>query len=369
MLSGGAGSDSLSGGTGSDLLNGAAGSDTLEGGAGADTVLGGSGSDVLIYKAFQENQTAGSPDDYYSGGSGAVRIGKLQVADTDVLQIWLSAEQLTNQAIRNEIEAAQAWIHAQTNANTGQTTGAEFVFTTLNLRITQIESIQILNQNGGTNIKPPTITSNGGGATARCRGREHDGGDDGDGERCRFGARDLLASCGGADAALFTIDASTGALTFVAAPNFEAPTDAGGNNVYDVTVQVSDGTADRDAGDRGDRDQRQRGAGDGLALSTATVTENGRSADGRHLLSRPTGCGRAASPTRSWAARAVASRSTGDELELRRRRPRTRGRGAATTSQVRVDRLRRGLSPRRPSRSASATSTRRRRTSRCRPRL
>ena len=25
------------------------------------------------------------------------------------------------------------------------------------------------------------------------------------------------------------------------APNFEAPTDAGGNNVYDVTVQVSDG--------------------------------------------------------------------------------------------------------------------------------
>ena len=31
-------------------------------------------------------------------------------------------------------------------------------------------------------------------------------------------------------------------LTFVAAPDFEAPTDAGGNNVYDVDVQVSDGT-------------------------------------------------------------------------------------------------------------------------------
>jgi VCBS repeat-containing protein len=47
---------------------------------------------------------------------------------------------------------------------------------------------------------------------------------------------------GGADAALFTINASTGALAFVAAPDFEAPTDAGANNVYDVTVQVSDGT-------------------------------------------------------------------------------------------------------------------------------
>ena len=47
---------------------------------------------------------------------------------------------------------------------------------------------------------------------------------------------------GGADAAGFAIDATTGALSFVAAPDFEAPTDADGDNVYDVTVQVSDGT-------------------------------------------------------------------------------------------------------------------------------
>src|SRR6266702_6316470 len=47
---------------------------------------------------------------------------------------------------------------------------------------------------------------------------------------------------GGADASHFTINASTGALSFVSAPDYETPTDAGGNNVYDVTVQVSDGT-------------------------------------------------------------------------------------------------------------------------------
>ncbi|WP_338416332.1 cadherin domain-containing protein, partial [uncultured Sphaerotilus sp.] len=47
---------------------------------------------------------------------------------------------------------------------------------------------------------------------------------------------------GGADAARFTIDASTGALSFVSAPDYEAPTDAGADNVYDVTVQVSDGS-------------------------------------------------------------------------------------------------------------------------------
>jgi VCBS repeat-containing protein len=47
---------------------------------------------------------------------------------------------------------------------------------------------------------------------------------------------------GGADAALFSINSTTGALTFNAAPNFEAPADAGGNNVYDVQVTANDGT-------------------------------------------------------------------------------------------------------------------------------
>ncbi|WP_374246844.1 tandem-95 repeat protein, partial [Zoogloea sp.] len=47
---------------------------------------------------------------------------------------------------------------------------------------------------------------------------------------------------GGADAAKFSINASTGALVFAAAPNYEAPTDAGADNVYNVTVQVSDGS-------------------------------------------------------------------------------------------------------------------------------
>ena len=52
----------------------------------------------------------------------------------------------------------------------------------------------------------------------------------------------------GADAAKFSINAGTGALAFLAAPNFESPTDVGGDNVYEVTVQVSDGslTATRD---------------------------------------------------------------------------------------------------------------------------
>ena len=47
---------------------------------------------------------------------------------------------------------------------------------------------------------------------------------------------------GGTDAARFAIDATTGALTFIAAPNFEAPGDVGRNNIYSVIVRASDGT-------------------------------------------------------------------------------------------------------------------------------
>ncbi|MCW5625699.1 MAG: right-handed parallel beta-helix repeat-containing protein, partial [Burkholderiales bacterium] len=49
------------------------------------------------------------------------------------------------------------------------------------------------------------------------------------------------AISGGADAARFAIDTSTGVLTFVAAPDFETPIDVGADNVYDVIVQASAG--------------------------------------------------------------------------------------------------------------------------------
>jgi serralysin len=52
----------------------------------------------------------------------------------------------------------------------------------------------------------------------------------------------LTYTLGGADAALFNINASSGVVTFKASPNYEAPADAGANNVYDVSVSASDGT-------------------------------------------------------------------------------------------------------------------------------
>ena len=90
--------------------------------------------------------------------------------------------------------------------------------------------------------QPPAITSNGGGATAALDVAENSTAvttvtatDPDAGDTLSY------AIAGGADAARFTINATTGALAFAAAPDFEAPADAGGDNVYDVTVAVSDG--------------------------------------------------------------------------------------------------------------------------------
>ena len=53
------------------------------------------------------------------------------------------------------------------------------------------------------------------------------------------------ALSGGADQALFAIDGTTGALTFLTAPDYEAPRDADTDNAYVVEVQATSGTGNR----------------------------------------------------------------------------------------------------------------------------
>ncbi len=95
----------------------------------------------------------------------------------------------------------------------------------------------------GTLTHAPVITSNGGGSTAGVNVAENTTlvttvtATDAD-----LPAQTLVYSiAGGSDAGRFTINASTGVLRFVGAPDFETPLDGGADNVYDLTVQVSDG--------------------------------------------------------------------------------------------------------------------------------
>jgi hypothetical protein len=94
------------------------------------------------------------------------------------------------------------------------------------------------------NDNAPLITSNGGGANAVVNVAENStavatvAASDAD-----LPAQALSYSIvSGADAARFTIDANSGALSFVTAPDRESPGDANADNVYDVIVQVSDGS-------------------------------------------------------------------------------------------------------------------------------
>jgi VCBS repeat-containing protein len=95
---------------------------------------------------------------------------------------------------------------------------------------------------------PPAIDSNGGDATASVSVVENGAAvttvtavDSDPGQTLSF------SIVGGDDAALFTIDAGTGELSFLAAPDFEAPTDKNGDNAYQVEVQVADGAGGFDS--------------------------------------------------------------------------------------------------------------------------
>jgi hypothetical protein len=112
----------------------------------------------------------------------------------------------------------------------GATDGMFWSFQTLRVMVNNLaEDVAITSGGGGANAAV-TVGENGLAVTSVVAA-------DPDGRPVTY------AIAGGADAARFTINASTGALTFVSAPNFEAPADAGGNNVYDVVVSASDGAS------------------------------------------------------------------------------------------------------------------------------
>lgn len=101
-----------------------------------------------------------------------------------------------------------------------------------------------INLRSGTGVEAnvaPAITSDGGGATAAVNAAENQTAvttvtatDANMGDTLTF------SISGGADAALFAIGSSSGILTFLSAPDFEVPTDANTDGVYEVEVTVTD---------------------------------------------------------------------------------------------------------------------------------
>ena len=134
------------------------------------------------------------------------------------------------------------------NINPGAASSYAYYFTDVNgtLFFTADDGVhsQELWKATGLGNSPPVITSNGGSATASTSIAENTTAvttvtaTDAD-----AGTTLTYSISGGADSAKFSIDKTSGALTFSSAPDFDIPADSGKNNVYDVTVQVSDGAA------------------------------------------------------------------------------------------------------------------------------
>jgi len=175
-----------------NVLRGEGGADTLVGGAGNDTINGGGGVDVAVYDGARSDYTVTS---LVGGG--------FQLAFTP--------------------PSAQGFTHTVTNVETFRFADGDVA-----------DSALLDGEN-----QPPTIPATlafSVGENVALVAASLPAGDPDPGTTLAY------SIVGGADAALFSVNAATGALSFLAAPDFEAPGDAGGNNVYDVEVRVSDGT-------------------------------------------------------------------------------------------------------------------------------
>ena len=208
----GIGTDDITTGDGIDILNGGAGEDQLNAGGGADDLDGGGDNDAL---------TGGAGDDTIDGGTG-VDTAFYSGAQADYTVTFLSPTQFQITDDRS-----------LSPDGTDTLTGVEF------LQFSDSTIPVVFPQ-------PPEITSNGGGPTAAVDVAENTTAvttvtaTDPDLDTPTFSLG------GGADQALFSIDETTGALAFVAAPDFENPTDIGANNTYDVIVRASDGNGGED---------------------------------------------------------------------------------------------------------------------------
>ncbi|RWG79894.1 MAG: hypothetical protein EOQ69_22530, partial [Mesorhizobium sp.] len=94
--------------------------------------------------------TAFTGYDSYDGGNGAVQLGKAgSTPDADTLQIWLSAAQLNDTAIMAEIAYFKnVWLPGHISAQTSQADSSVYTFKTLDLKVTGVEKVVVLDSAG-----------------------------------------------------------------------------------------------------------------------------------------------------------------------------------------------------------------------------
>lgn len=294
----GAGNDTVFGGRGDDVINGGAGNDVLYGGRGFDTAIyeGGIGDYEITMptrgpwwsfghwspttvKATGDVADTGTDklwgiealyfegDDYtlylngqnndVLAGDDALAAGENEVLLVDTADLLANDREFDGDAMTVTAVGTTATAGTSVSLVGGQVTydpGTAFDALAAGETATDSFSYTVDDGKGGTDTATVTVTITGANdapviaALAAVTIDENTVDVAAAISATDVDSANLSFSLSGTDAGLFQIDSMTGALSFVAAPDFEAPGDADGDNFYDVTVSVSDGI-DSDSAD------------------------------------------------------------------------------------------------------------------------
>jgi len=154
-------------------------------------------------------------------------------------QIWNSDATGTLGTMKTET------MKSVTNADVYAASTLHVYFSAAGNRMSAIDDFRIQLSGGAVLVQPgaPVITSNDGGDTVAISVMGNKT------AVTTVSATDVdtastisYSKAGGVDADKFSIDSSTGVLTFNTAPDYDHPTDTGSDNTYEVIVQASDNT-------------------------------------------------------------------------------------------------------------------------------
>lgn len=263
-FSGGRGDDTLEGRNGNDVLFGGQGTDTLIGGIGDDTYVVDAVADIIVENADQGIDTIRTnlanyllPDNIENLIAGHLSEGG---AAPGVVSNALTGNNLDNAITGGSGDdtldggfGSDTAHYSSSRANYRITEIAPGLFQVTDLRpgspdgtdtLTGIEYLSFLDRTvtmADALNTAPVIASNGGGAAATTTILENTRAATTVTATDPLGGTLTYTIVGGADAARFQINAASGALSFITAPDFEAPADANHDNRYEVVVRASNG--------------------------------------------------------------------------------------------------------------------------------
>ena len=234
IVFGGDGSDTIFGGAGNDTLRGGAGNDVIADISGNDNLDGGDGNDVINALAGDDRVTGGNGDNIVLGGTGADMFYQAGTGTDRILDFQIGIDKIALSSSVTDFQTLIASAQDITAANgdnfviIANGDNGQFVLSNL--------STADLSESDFIFSAAPVFTSAATASVAEGQSAAYRAAaTDADGDMLRY-------SLSGTDAARFTIDADTGEVRFRAAPDFEAPGDADGDNVYDIIVTAFDGT-------------------------------------------------------------------------------------------------------------------------------